>query len=189
VIGADGFGFQAGRLPHPKIEQVGGVVIGDDVEIGANTTIDRAALDNTVIGRGTKLDNLVQVAHNVMIGEDCLLSSQTGIAGSTQIGSNVILGGQVGVGDHVRIGNDCIVAAKSGVTKSVGSGQTLYGNPAGHRIEKQREAVSLRKIPSIWKTLKELVARVARLEVRLGVEDGGDGRAGEPRDAHRPDRK
>ncbi|MEW6746492.1 MAG: UDP-3-O-(3-hydroxymyristoyl)glucosamine N-acyltransferase [Planctomycetota bacterium] len=171
VLGADGFGFEQGAVPHRKIAQIGRVVIGDDVEIGANTTIDRAALDATVIGRGTKLDNLVQVAHNVQIGDDCLLSSQTGIAGSTAIGSNVILGGQVGVGDHVRIGDQVVVAAKSGVTKSVGPRQVLYGNPAGDRIVKQREAVSLRKIPELWKLVKDLVKRVSRLEDKFGWSD------------------
>jgi UDP-3-O-[3-hydroxymyristoyl] glucosamine N-acyltransferase len=170
VIGADGFGYDPASVPHRKIGQVGAIILGDDVEIGANTTIDRATLDLTVVRRGTKIDNLVQVAHNVVIGEDCLISSQTGIAGSTTVGDNVILGGQVGVGDHVKIGHNVVVAAKSGVTKPVPDGEIVYGNPAGQRGEKQREVVSLRKVPQLAKLLKELNKRVQHLEQAMGLE-------------------
>jgi UDP-3-O-[3-hydroxymyristoyl] glucosamine N-acyltransferase len=170
VIGADGFGYDPASVPHRKIGQVGTIIIEDDVEIGANTTIDRATLDLTVVRRGTKIDNLVQVAHNVIIGQDCLISSQSGIAGSTTVGDNVILGGQVGVGDHVKIGDNVVVAAKSGVTKPVADGEIVYGNPAGQRSEKQREVVSLRRVPQLAKLLKELNKRVQYLEQAMGME-------------------
>ncbi|MFO0985078.1 MAG: hypothetical protein U1E76_25680 [Planctomycetota bacterium] len=159
---------------------MGTVIVADDVEIGANTTLDRATLDRTVVGRGSKIDNLVQIAHNVQIGEDCLISSQTGIAGSTTVGRNVILGGQVGVGDHVRIGDNVVVAAKSGVTKPVADGEIVYGNPAGQRSEKQREVVSLRKVPQLAKLLKELNKRVQHLEEKLGLPPAQAGEDGFP---------
>ena len=169
VIGADGFGFVAGEIPHRKIAQVGTVEVGESAEIGANTTIDRATLGRTSVGPGTKIDNLVQIAHNVAIDKDCLISSQTGIAGSTRVGANVILGGQVGVGDHIVVGDQVVVAAKSGVTKSAGPGQVLYGNPAGLRMEKQREAVSIRKLPELVKKVKDLERRLSEIEKNHGT--------------------
>src|SRR6185437_5792725 len=115
VIGSDGFGYVLDNGVHRKVPQIGNVIIRDDVEIGANVTIDRGALGPTIIGKGTKIDNLVQIGHNVSLGEHCLLVSQVGIAGSTKLGSYVILGGQAGLAGHLKIGNRVSVAAQSGV--------------------------------------------------------------------------
>ena len=130
VLGADGFGYAFDGRIHQKIPQVGGLRIEDDVEIGANTTIDRATLGNTVIGRGSKIDNLVQVAHNTEVGEDVILVSQVGISGSCKIGNRSILAGQVGVADHVKIGEGTVVTAQSGVPSDVPPGQVWSGSPS-----------------------------------------------------------
>jgi UDP-3-O-[3-hydroxymyristoyl] glucosamine N-acyltransferase len=130
VLGSDGFGFQkAEDGSHIKIPQKGIVIIEDDVEIGANTTIDRAALGETIIKRGTKIDNLVQVAHSVEIGSESILAAQTGIAGSSKVGKNFIAGGQVGIPDHITIGDNVIIAAKSGITKNLPTGSFVSGSP------------------------------------------------------------
>jgi len=165
VIGSDGFGYEpdeTGRLK--KQEQFGAVVLEDDVEIGANVTIDRARFDVTRIGRGTKVDNLVQIAHNVIIGENCIIISQTGIAGSARLGKNVILAGQVGVVGHLTIGDNVKVAAKSGISKDVPDNAILFGQPAINHTEKKREIISIRKLPGLLKTVKALAERVERLE-------------------------
>jgi UDP-3-O-[3-hydroxymyristoyl] glucosamine N-acyltransferase len=132
VIGADGFGFspdrKTGRLR--KIPQIGNVVVEDDVEIGANTTIDRATVGSTVIGRGTKIDNLVQIGHNCRIGPDCILVAQAGVAGSTSLGGHVVLGGQAGLAGHLHIGEGAQIAAQTGVMSDVEPGQILFGSPA-----------------------------------------------------------
>jgi len=130
VIGADGYGFAIEGGKHHKIPQIGIVRIEDDVEIGANTTIDRAALGETVIGEGTKIDNLVQIGHNVRIGKHCLLVSQSGIAGSTELGDYVVVAGQSGFSGHLKIGNRVQVAAKSAVLDDVADGEKVMGNPA-----------------------------------------------------------
>ena len=129
VIGSDGFGFVEVNGKHHKIPQVGTVEIGDDVEIGANVAIDRARFDKTIIGRGTKIDNLVQIAHNVVIGENCLIVAQVGISGSTVIGNNVILAGQAGLVGHITVGDNAIVTAQSGVSKSIPAGAMFSGYP------------------------------------------------------------
>ena len=129
-IGQDGFGFAPGMPRHTKVLQLGRVIIGDDVEIGANTTIDRGAGPDTIIGSGTKIDNLVQIGHNVQIGEGCFIVAQNGLSGSTVIGNFVALGGQVGVAGHLTIGDGAQVAAKSGVSTDVAPGTTVAGNPA-----------------------------------------------------------
>jgi UDP-3-O-[3-hydroxymyristoyl] glucosamine N-acyltransferase len=164
VLGSDGFGFAGEDGQYRKQEQFGTVVIEDDVEIGANVTIDRARFEETRIGRGTKIDNLVQIAHNVIVGDNSIIVSQTGIAGSARIGKNVILAGQVGVAGHISIGDHVRVAAKAGVTKSVPDNEIMYGNPAGSYTEKKREVVSVRKIPELLDTVKALSERVGRLE-------------------------
>ncbi|MCC6546667.1 UDP-3-O-(3-hydroxymyristoyl)glucosamine N-acyltransferase [Candidatus Sumerlaeota bacterium] len=130
VIGADGFRYEVARGRLMKIPQVGSVVIGDDVEIGANTTIDRAFLDETRIGNRTKIDNLVHIAHNVIVGTDCLIVAQTGAAGSVKIGNGVIIAGQVGIADHIEIGDRSRIGGKSGVTGDIPPGSDLIGNPA-----------------------------------------------------------
>ncbi|MBU2251540.1 MAG: UDP-3-O-(3-hydroxymyristoyl)glucosamine N-acyltransferase, partial [Candidatus Omnitrophica bacterium] len=138
VIGSDGFGFVQVCGSQRKIPQIGTVLIEDDVEIGANVTIDRARFDKTIIGRGTKIDNLVQIAHNVVTGENCIIVAQAGISGSTIIGKDVILAGQAGLVGHIRIGDKAIVAAQAGVTKSVPAGVKVSGYPAKPHNEAKR---------------------------------------------------
>ncbi len=158
VIGADGFGYtvdeNGGIL---KIPQIGGVVLEDGVEVGANTTIDRSTMGFTVIGRNTKLDNLVHVAHNVTIGENCFIAAQVGIAGSSRIGNNVIFAGQSGVSDHVSVGDNVKVAARSGITRNVPAGAFVSGFPA------RDHSKDLRIQGLIWK-LPELFQKLSRLE-------------------------
>jgi len=165
VIGSDGFGFATDpKGIHRKIPQVGQVILGDDVEIGANTTVDRAALGVTVIKSGTKIDNLVQVGHNVVIGENCLLAGQVGISGSTEIGDRVVIGGQAGLAGHIQVGGRAIIGAQAGVTKSVPPDAAVSGYPARpHSEAKRREAAVLR--------LPEALRRIAELERRLEALD------------------
>lgn len=160
VIGSDGFGYVQDGAIHRKVPQIGNVVIGDDVEIGAGVTIDRGALGSTVIGRGTKIDNLVQIAHNVQIGEGCLLVSQVGIAGSSKLGNYVVLAGQVGVAGHLKIGNQAIVGAKSGVMHDIPDGEKWLWLPAQRDRDVKRQIVALQRLP-------ELLKRVAELEKKL----------------------
>lgn len=162
VIGADGFGYVLDQGVHRKVPQVGHVIIGDDVEIGANVTVDRGALGPTIIGRGTKIDNLVQVGHNVVIGEHGLIVAQAGISGSTQLGNYVVLAGQVGLTGHLKIGNRVTVAAQSGVMHDIPDGQTWLGYPAQPDKQAKRQIVALHRLP-------DLLRRVAELEKRLGV--------------------
>ena len=167
VIGSDGFGFAPDGEGYYKIPQVGTVVIEDDVEIGANVTIDRAALGKTHIRRGVKIDNLVQIAHNVVIGENSIIVSQVGISGSTKVGNHVTLAGQVGLVGHIQIGDHVMIGAQSGVTKSVPDNATLSGSPAvNHRLWKKSQ-VSLLKLPDALKTIRTLEKRVRELEERL----------------------
>lgn len=160
VIGSDGFGYVLDAGAHRKVPQIGNVIIGDDVEIGANVTIDRGALGATVVGRGTKIDNLVQIAHNVVIGEHCILVSQGGIAGSTQLGNYVVLGGQVGLAGHIHIGDKAVVAAQSGVMHDIPAKEKWFGTPAQPDKQTKREMLALHKLP-------ELLRRVAELERKL----------------------
>jgi UDP-3-O-[3-hydroxymyristoyl] glucosamine N-acyltransferase len=156
VVGSDGFGFAEAEGGLEKFPQVGSVEIGDDVEIGANTTIDRGALGDTRIGRGTKIDNLVQIAHNVEIGENCIIVSQVGISGSTKVGNGVILAGQVGLVGHIQIGDQVKVAAQSGVTHTVPSGKTMLGSPAHDAMESKRIEAALRRLPELLKRVRKL---------------------------------
>ncbi|HTV76515.1 MAG TPA: UDP-3-O-(3-hydroxymyristoyl)glucosamine N-acyltransferase, partial [Candidatus Baltobacteraceae bacterium] len=162
VIGADGFGYVQDGGVHRKIPQIGTVVIGDDVEIGAGVTIDRGALGPTVIGRGTKIDNLVQVGHNVEIGEHSLLCGQAGIAGSSKLGNYVVIAGQAGIAGHLKIGNQATVTSKSGVMNDVPDGEKWFGIPAQPDKEMKRQIIAQRQLP-------ELLKRVAELEKKLGV--------------------
>jgi len=164
TIGADGFGYYQRDGRHVKIPQIGRVVIEDDVEIGANTCIDRARSGITRIGRGTKIDNLVQIGHNVHIGEHCIIVSQCGISGSTTLGHHVVLAGQVGLIDHLRIGNGVVVAAQSGVTHDIPDGAAYRGSPAVENREYVRQAVGFRRLPKLIEQLRELTKRVERLE-------------------------
>jgi UDP-3-O-[3-hydroxymyristoyl] glucosamine N-acyltransferase len=165
VIGADGFGYVFDAGIHRKVPQVGLVIIHDDVEIGANVTIDRGALGPTVIGRGTKIDNLVQIAHNVTIGEHCLVVAQVGVAGSTHIGNYATLAGQVGIAGHLKIGDKVIVAAQSGVMNDIPDGGKWLGAPAQPDREAKRQIIALHQLPA-------LIRRVHELEKRLPEKAG-----------------
>lgn len=167
VIGADGFGYVFDQGIHLKVPQIGNVIIGDDVEIGANVTIDRGALGPTSIGKGTKIDNLVQVAHNVSIGEHCLVVAQVGIAGSCKLGDYVILGGQVGMAGHLKIGNQVTIAAQSGVMHDIKDGAKMLGTPAIPDRQFKRQVIAIQQLP-------ELIRRVRELEKRLGITGESD---------------
>ncbi len=173
VIGSDGFGFAKVSDRHHKIPQIGTVIIEDDVEIGANTTIDRATMTNgaTVIKRGTKIDNLVQVAHNVVIGEDCLLAGQVGIAGSVEIRDHVTLAGQSGVAGHLTIGENTLVAAKAGVTKDLPGNQFVSGFPAVEHTRDLRMLASLRRLPEALSQIQMLEQRIKELENQLAKHE------------------
>ncbi len=167
VVGSDGFGYVKEGRKNVKIPQVGGVEIEDDVEIGSNTTVDRGTLGKTLIRRGVKIDNLVQVAHNVVIGEDSIIVAQVGIAGSTKIGSNVILAGQVGVVDHIEIGDNVMVGAQSGVSHNLAANQGYTGSPALPHREFLRAITTFPKLPEMRKTLMEIEKRLKKIEETL----------------------
>jgi UDP-3-O-[3-hydroxymyristoyl] glucosamine N-acyltransferase len=156
VVGSDGFGYVSGREGHRRIPQLGRVRIEDDVEIGANCTIDRGSLGETRIGRGSKLDNLVHVAHNVDVGEQALLVAQVGISGSTRIGDRVVLAGQVGVAGHLEIGAGSRVGGQSGVSKSIPPGKEWFGYPARERRQVFRLHALYSKLPELYDRLKRL---------------------------------
>lgn len=164
VIGSDGFGYVKEGVHWKKIPQVGIVVLGDDVEIGANTTIDRARFGETRIGNGTKLDNLIQVAHNVTIGEDSAMAAQVGISGSSHIGSRVQLGGQVGVAGHIAIGDDSVVMAQSGLSKDVSPSAVLFGSPAMPVLEAKKMHAHMMRLPELKQKIADLEARIKSLE-------------------------
>jgi len=169
VIGADGFGYVFGEGRHWKFPQIGTVEIEDDVEIGANTTIDRGSLETTQIGRGVKIDNLVQVAHNVRIGEHSVLAAQTGVSGSSTLGKNVVVGGQVGIADHCTLEDGAIAGAQAGIPtgKIIRRGELVWGTPARPLERFKRQHAWLTRLP-------ELAGRVRKLESLLPV---GSGRA------------
>ncbi|MBI3377882.1 MAG: UDP-3-O-(3-hydroxymyristoyl)glucosamine N-acyltransferase [Nitrospirae bacterium] len=165
VIGSDGFGYVMEKGIHYKIPQVGGVIIGDDVEIGANVTIDRATTGNTIIGSGTKIDNLVQIAHNVKIGANSIVIAQVGIAGSTEIGNYVILGGQVGVADHAKIDDGVMVGAQSGAMGHVKKG--IYsGSPMIPHRDWLKAMAIFAKLPELNKKIKEVEDKIENIERR-----------------------
>jgi len=173
IIGSDGFGFATVEGVHHKIPQIGTVVIEDDVEIGANTCVDRARFDRTIIKRGTKIDNLVQIAHNVVIGENSFVVALTGIAGSARIGRNVILAAQTGVIGHIEVGDNVRAASRSGITKDVPAGAAISGFPAQPHSKETKMQAHLRKLPELAARLKELSERVAELEEQLSVIQKG----------------
>lgn len=170
VIGSDGFGFATVKGIHHKIPQIGTVVIEDDVEIGANVTIDRARFGKTVVGKGTKIDNLVQIAHNVEMGQNCILVAQSGISGSTRLGNSVVLAGQAGIVGHITIGDGVSVGAQAGVSKSVPPNTAVWGYPAKPLPKAKRVNAALQRLPSLYKTVEELRWRLAEMEKRLGRE-------------------
>jgi UDP-3-O-[3-hydroxymyristoyl] glucosamine N-acyltransferase len=160
IIGGDGFGYERSGDVYLKVPHVGKVVLEDDVEVGANSTIDRATLGETRIGAGTKIDNLVMIAHNVKIGKNCIIVAQCGIAGSSSLGDDVIMAGQCGVVDHGKIGNRVRLAARTGVVNSIPDDQMVSGFPAqDHKIE-MKEKVLLRKLPDLWQRIKNLEKKV-----------------------------
>jgi UDP-3-O-[3-hydroxymyristoyl] glucosamine N-acyltransferase len=167
VIGSDGFGFATTRGLHMKIPQIGIVRVGDDVEIGASSTIDRAALGETVIGEGTKIDNLVQIGHNVRVGRHCFLVSMSGIAGSSELGDYCVLAGQSGLVGHIRLGNQVVVTAQSAVTKDWEGPIQISGSPARPLGEKMRSDASLARLPKQLERMKQLEKRIAELERKL----------------------
>lgn len=165
VIGSDGFGYTVGEGGvRTKIPQTGIVVLEDDVEIGANSAVDRARFGETRVGRGTKVDNLVQIAHNCVIGADSVLCGQAGMAGTTKLGRRVILAGQVGLAGHIQIGDDAVVGAQAGVAKDLPGGQMYLGSPAVPRMEFGKSLAHVAGLPKLKEQLKELAARIAALE-------------------------
>lgn len=157
IIGSDGFGYLWDGKKHQKIPQIGGVIIEDDVEIGANVTVDRGTLGNTIIKKGTKIDNLVQIAHNDIIGENAILCAQVGIAGSSEVGDNSILAGQVGVADHIKIGNKVTIAAQSGVSKNIADGKVVFGYPAIDIKLQHKIIMAMRELPEMRKYFHKLM--------------------------------
>ena len=164
VVGSDGFGYVQDQGRHHKIPQIGIVTIEDDVELGANVTVDRATFGSTVIRRGTKVDNLVQIAHNVSIGEDSIVVAQVGIAGSTVIGHHVMIGGQAGLSDHIEVGDQVMIAARSGVNRNLASNQIVSGAPVmPHETWVKAQAV-IPLLPELRQQVRDLERRVRELE-------------------------
>ena len=174
VIGADGFGYVREEGMHIKVPQVGNVVLEDDVEIGANSAVDRATLGTTRVGRGTKIDNLVQVGHNVTIGSDCVICGSVGISGSVEIGDGVIMGGQVGVSDHVRIGDGCILGGRTAVIENVPARSFYSGFPARPHRRTMKIFSALDKLPDLLPAIERL------LEEHMKDNPGAQGAAPEP---------
>ncbi len=167
IIGSDGFGYVLEKGNHYKIPQVGGVIIEDDVEIGANVCIDRATIGNTIIGCGTKIDNLVQIGHNVKIGKNCIIVSQVGISGSVEIGDGVVLAGQVGIRDHIKVGRGAMVGAQAGIGSDIPEGQIYSGSPAiPHKTWLRAQA--------IYSKLPEYIKRLHKIERKLNKEEQSD---------------
>ncbi len=164
VIGSDGFGYIQHQGRHHKVPQIGAVTLEDDVELGANVTVDRATFGRTVIKRGTKVDNLVQIAHNVTVGEDSILVAQVGIAGSTTLHDHVIVGGQVGISDHLTIGEQVRIAARSGVIRDVAPRQTISGAPAMPHEEFLKAQAVFPLLPQLRRQVRDLQQRIERLE-------------------------
>ena len=177
VLGADGFGYVFDGREHRKIPQVGRVVVEDDVEIGANVAVDRATLGETVIGRGTKIDNLVQIGHNTEVGAGSIIVAQVGIAGSCRIGRGVVLAGQVGIADHVTVGDGAQIGSQAGVHRDVPPGAGMIGTPAMQGEAGLRALAAIGRLPELLRDMRALGRRVDALERRLGAE-GGPGPGG-----------
>jgi len=164
VIGSDGFGFAPQKDTYIKIPQIGRVIIEDDVELGANTTIDRATLGETLLRQGCKLDNLVQIAHNVIIGKDTVIASQSGVSGSTEIGGHVTIAGQVGIVGHIKINNNAVIAAQSGISKDVSENEIMWGTPAKPISVQKKIEISSRQLPELLKRVKSLEKEIENLK-------------------------
>ncbi|GHS97532.1 UDP-3-O-acylglucosamine N-acyltransferase [Bacteroidia bacterium] len=168
VIGADGFGFAKGGDAYTKIPQLGNVVIEDNVEIGANTTIDRAVMDSTIIRQGVKLDNLIQVAHNVEIGENTAIASQAGISGSTKIGKNCLIGGQAGLGGHIKISDNVSIGAQAGIISNIAPGRSIIGYPAIDVNNFLRSSIIFPKLPEMYRQISQLQKEIELLKQKEG---------------------
>ena len=164
VIGADGFGFVPENGEYKKIAQLGNVIIEDNVEIGANTTIDRAVMGSTTIRKGVKFDNLIQIGHNVEVGQNTVMAALTGIAGSTKIGSNCMFGGQVGIGGHISIGDNTQIGAQSGLISNIKEGSQILGSPAIPVKNFMRSSLLFEKLPEIYRTINKLMKEVEELK-------------------------
>ena len=167
VIGADGFGFAPAGEQYKKIPQLGNVVIEDNVEIGANTTIDRAVMDSTIIRQGVKLDNLIQIAHNVEVGENTVMAAQVGIAGSVKVGKHCMFGGQVGLAGHIQIADDVTLGAQAGVISSVKEATTLLGAPAIQARNFMRSSAIFNRLPELYRTIGQLQREVETLKKEI----------------------
>jgi len=163
VIGSDGFGYVLDQGHHRKMLQLGNVIIGDDVEIGANAAIDRGTLGPTVIGEGTKIDNLVHIAHNVTIGRHCLIMGQVGFAGSTRLGDYVVIASQSGIADHLKLGNQALIGAKSGVMRDVPDGGRVLGIPAAPERQAKRQIIAIQQLPDLIRRTRDLEKQVQQL--------------------------
>jgi UDP-3-O-[3-hydroxymyristoyl] glucosamine N-acyltransferase len=168
VIGSDGFGYVLDEGRHRKVLQLGNVIIHDDVEIGANTAIDRGTLGSTVIGEGTKIDNLVHIAHNVVIGRHCLICGQVGFAGSTRLGDYVVVASQSGIADHLKVGNQAMIGAKSGVMRDIPDGGRVLGIPAAPDRQAKRQMIAMQHLPDLLHRLRDLEKQVEQLTARCG---------------------
>jgi len=166
VIGSDGFGYVLDEARHRKVLHLGVVIIGDDVEIGANAAIDRGALGATVIGEGTKVDNLVHVAHNVVIGRHCLIMGQVGFAGSTRLGDYVVIASQSGIADHLKLGNQVLIGAKSGVMRDIPDGGRVLGIPALPDRQAKRQIIAVQQLPDLIHRMRELEKHVEQLTAK-----------------------
>ncbi len=162
VIGSDGFGFAPATGEYQKIPQLGNVIIEDDVEIGSNVSIDRATMGSTIIHKGTKLDNLIQIAHNVEVGENTVMAAQSGIAGSTKVGNNLMIAAQVGIIGHITIADDVKIGAQSGVSHSITKeGEILLGSPAYNIRETKKSLIIMKKLPELYEKILELEKELA----------------------------
>jgi UDP-3-O-[3-hydroxymyristoyl] glucosamine N-acyltransferase len=169
VIGSDGYGYVLDEGRHRKVLQLGNVVIHDDVEIGANTAIDRGMLGSTIIGEGSKLDNLVHVAHNVVIGRHCIITGQVGFAGSTRLGDYVVIAAQSGIADHLNIGNQVTIGAKSGVMRDIPDGGKVLGIPAVPDKQAKRQMIAVQQLPELVRRMRDLEKQVQELTAKCAV--------------------
>ena len=170
VVGADGFGFAPEGETYKKIPQLGNVIIEDDVEIGANTTIDRAVMDSTIIRRGVKLDNLVQIAHNVEVGENTVMAAQVGIAGSVKVGKHCMFGGQVGLAGHIHVADHVVFGAQAGVISDVKEATTLLGAPAINAKNFMRSSAIFNRLPDIYRSLGQMQREIEQLKKEINKQ-------------------